>query len=124
MTHKFIKFFISTMAIMMASIFFMYNHSVLASTSNHDLVVGHFNQTPMNDEVTHRAVNASTFNHNGEHNLNSSKSRTTHVTQPASMMTLPDTGKSVSHSPFMAGIIALILGLIIFIYKKTSTNKQ
>ena len=66
----------------------MYNHSVLASTRNHDQVVGHFNQTSLNDESIHRAVNVSTVNHNSEHNLNSSKSRTTHVTQPASMMTL------------------------------------
>ena len=77
----------------------MYNHSVLASTRNHDQVVGHFNQTSLNDESIHRAVNVSTVNHNSEHNLNSSKSRTTHVTQPASMMTLPDT-KGVSPLSF------------------------
>ena len=40
------------------------------------------------------------------------------IYQTTSKSTLPETGKSISHSPVMAGIIALVLGLVILIHKR------
>ena len=45
------------------------------------------------------------------------------IYQTTSKSTLPETGKSISHSPVMAGIIALVLGLVILIHKKISARK-
>lgn len=46
-----------------------------------------------------------------------------YIVQSTSQSLLPETGKSISHSPVMAGIIALVLGLVILIHKKITAKK-
>lgn len=111
MTQKFVTCTISIVLITLAFLV-VCNQPVSAATPNE-------NQT-MNQLQLHSLKDASSEPYFFKSNAVEHKHP---IYQTTSKSTLPETGKSISHSPVMAGIIALVLGLVILIHKKISARK-
>lgn len=115
MTQKFVTCTISIVLITLAFLV-VCNQPVSAATPNQ-------NQT-MNQLQLHSLKDASRYASSKPHLFKSNAVEHKHpIHQTTSKSSLPETGKSISHSPVMAGIIALVLGLVILIHKKISARK-
>lgn len=113
MTHQIIKNIIGAI-LLTITLCVVSTPSVLAATDNQSLTAHPLVHDSVNDG-SQRFVShvSSTSNHN-------------HSPAPTSIAhksALPETGESISHSPIMAGFIALALGIIILIHRKIFVKK-